>query len=61
MRKVYILTVMALVAEVLMAPSEANVEVFTGTALDDALIGTPLDDLLKGRSGNDFLKGRGLC
>jgi hypothetical protein len=41
MRKVYILTVMAVMAEVLMAPSEANVEVFTGTALDDALIGTP--------------------
>ena len=41
MRKVDILTVMALMADVLMAPSEANVEVFTGTALDDALIGTP--------------------
>jgi hypothetical protein len=60
MRKVDILTVMALMADVLMAPSEANVEVFTGTALDDALIGTP-SDLLKGRGGNEFLKGRGLC
>jgi hypothetical protein len=28
-------------AGVLMAPRVANAEVFTGTALDDALIGTP--------------------
>jgi hypothetical protein len=41
MRKVYVLTVMALMAGVLMAPSVANAEVFTGTALDDALIGPP--------------------
>ena len=60
MRKEYVLTVMALMAGVLMASSVANVEVFTGTALDDALIGTP-SDLLKGRGGNEFLKGRGLC
>jgi hypothetical protein len=61
MRKVYILTVMALMAEVLMAPSVANVKVFTSTALDRCSDRDPLDDLLKGRGGNDFLKGRGLC